>query len=94
MALFLFSIVMLLQINPPAQKKKKKKIECEPYVDILASCLDTYAQMCMIRTEYFFLFVLVVVRFQLLRTIASAGIPSSNYFFPCISYFVEMFFNN
>ena len=53
MALFLFSIVMLLQINPPAQKKKKK-IECEPYVDILASCLDTYAQMCMIRTEYFF----------------------------------------
>ena len=54
MALFLFSIVMLLQINPPPQKKKKKKIECEPYVDILASCLDTYAQMCMIRTEYFF----------------------------------------
>ena len=55
MALFLFSIVMLLQINPPPlSKKKKKKIECEPYVDILASCLDTYAQMCMIRTEYFF----------------------------------------
>ena len=68
MALFLFSIVMLLQINPPPpkkkkkkkkpqpkkKKKKKKKIECEPYVDILASCLDTYAQMCMIRTEYFF----------------------------------------
>ena len=55
MALFLFFIVMLLQINPPPpQKKKKKKIECEPYVDILASCLDTYAQMCMIRTEYFF----------------------------------------
>ena len=52
MALFLFSIVMLLQINPPPQQKKK--IECEPYVDILASCLDTYAQMCMIRTEYFF----------------------------------------
>ena len=46
------------------------------------------------KDRIFFLFVLLVVRFQLLRTIASAGIPSSNYFFPCISYFVEMFFNN
>ena len=55
MALFFFSIFLLLQITrPPPPKKKKIKIECEPYVDILASCLDTYAQMCMIRTEYFF----------------------------------------
>ena len=46
------------------------------------------------KDRIFFWVVLLVVRFQLLRTIASAGIPSSNYFFPCISYFVEMFFNN
>ena len=78
---------MLLQI-------KNFKKSCEPYADILASCLDSYAQMCMIRTEYFILFVLLLVRFQVLRTIASTEIPSSNYFFTCISFVIEKFFNN
>ena len=48
----------------------------------------------MIRSEYFILLVLLLVRFQVLRTIASAGIPSSNYFLTCISFVIEKFFNN